>query len=112
VPADKTADAQEIQIVRGLKLNRGCSRNSVGAKRFTRNRFLVGRRKPRDRNGRQQFHLRHGLRHRHVSDVADLAMLLVRFVTMPVPGSLHGKQAHGKHEGHGHQSYGDSLRHW
>jgi len=98
--ATKTADAKEKQVVRGLKLNRRGAGNSVSAKRFTRNRFLVGRRKPRDRNGRQQFHLRQGLRHGDVTDVADLAMLLVRFVTVPVPGRLHGKQAHRKDQGH------------
>ena len=50
------------------------------------------------------FYLRRGLRYGDVAGVADLAMLFVRGVAMPVPGSLHGKQAHGKNQGHRQQS--------
>jgi hypothetical protein len=44
--------------------------------------------------------------------MADLTMLLVGGVLMPVPGGLHGKQAHGKDQGYGQQSYGYSLGHY
>lgn len=57
-------------------------------------------RKPRDRDGRLRFHLRGGLRYGDVAGVADLAMLFVGGVPMPMPGSLHGKEAHGKNQGH------------
>jgi hypothetical protein len=74
--------------------------------------FLTfGDRKSGDRNGRPHSYLRGGLRDCGVTDVADLAMLFVGGVLMPVPSSLHGKQAHAQHEGHGQQSYGYSLGH-
>ncbi len=63
-----------------------------------------GSRKSRDCDGRLRFYLRRGLRDGDVPGVADLAMLFVRGVPMPVPGSLHGKQAHGKNQGRGQQS--------
>jgi hypothetical protein len=47
-----------------------------------------------------------------VPDMADLAMLFVGGVLMPVPSGLHGKQAHGKDQGYGQQSYGYSLGHY
>jgi hypothetical protein len=76
-PATKNGGRQEKQFIRGLQLYRRSSGNSVSAKGLARCRFFVGRRKPRDRHWRQQFHLRHGLRHRDMADVAYLAMLLV-----------------------------------
>ncbi len=66
--------------------------------------LIFGDRKPRDRDGRLQFHLRRGLRYGDVPGVADLAMLFVRGVPMPVPSSLDGKEAHGKNQGHRQQS--------
>ena len=57
-----------------------------------------------DRDRRQRFYLRRGLRYGDVAGVADLAMLFVGGMPMPVPGSLHGKQAHGKNQGHRQQS--------
>jgi len=66
--------------------------------------FLIfGGRKPGDRKGRLHSHLRGGLRHRDMGRVADLAMLFVGGVPVPVPGSLHGKEAHGKDQGHRQQ---------
>jgi hypothetical protein len=65
---------------------------------------IFGRRKSRDRDGRLYFHLRGGLRYGDVPGVANLAMLFVGGVPMPVPGSLHGKEAHGKNQGHRQQS--------
>jgi hypothetical protein len=62
--------------------------------------FLVfGEGKSRDRNGRPHAHLRRGLRNCSVPDMADLAMLLVGGVLMPVASGLHGKQAHGENQG-------------
>jgi len=58
--------------------------------------FFVRAHESGDRNRRKQRHLRASLRHGDVAKVADLAMLLVRLVTVPVPGRLHGKQAHRK----------------
>ena len=60
--------------------------------------------KPSDCDWRLRFHLRRGLRYCDVARVADLAMLFVGGVPMPVPSRLHGKKAHGKNQGHGQQS--------
>jgi hypothetical protein len=63
--------------------------------------FLTfGGRKSRGRDGRPHFHLRGRPRYGDVARVADLAMLFVGGVSMPVPSSLHGKEAHGKNKGH------------
>jgi len=61
---------------------------------------IFGGRKTGDRDGRLRCYLRSGLRHGNVPGVADLAMLFVGGVPMPVPGCLHGKEAHGKNQGH------------
>ena len=66
--------------------------------------LVIGRSKPRDRDGRLHFHLRRGLRYGDVARMADLAMLFIGGMPMPVPRSLHGKQAHGKNQGHRQQS--------
>ena len=66
----------------------------------------------RDRDGPLDSDLRSRLRDGNVPDMADLAMLFVGGVFMPVPSGLHGKQAHGKNQGHGQQSYGYSLGHY
>jgi hypothetical protein len=57
-----------------------------------------------DRDGRLQFHLRRALRYGDVPCVADLAMLFVGGMPVPVPGGLHGEKAHGKNQGHRQQS--------
>jgi hypothetical protein len=71
--------------------------------------LVFGDCKSGDRNGRPHSYVCRGLRDCGVPDVADLAMLFVGGVLMPVPSCLHGKQAHAKHKGHGQQSYGYSL---
>ena len=73
--------------------------------------LIFGRCKSSDRDGRLRFYLRARLGYCDVADVADLAMLFIGGVAMPVPGGLHGKQAHGKDQGHRQQSKGYSLRH-
>ena len=65
---------------------------------------IFGDRKSCDRDGRLHLHLRRGARYGDVAGVADLAMLFVRGVAMPVPSSLHGKEAHGNNQGHCQQS--------
>jgi hypothetical protein len=55
--------------------------------------------KSRDRNGHPHAHLRRGLRDCSVPDMADLAMLFVGGVLVPVASGLHGKQAHGENQG-------------
>ncbi len=57
-------------------------------KRFKSNDLLASGREARHRNRCQHRDLRDWLRDRDVPDVANLTMLLVGFVTVPVPGSL------------------------
>jgi hypothetical protein len=66
--------------------------------------LIFGDCKSGDRDGRLRFNLRRRLRHSDVTGVADLAMLFVGGMPMPVAGSLHGKKAHGKNQGHRQQS--------
>jgi hypothetical protein len=67
--------------------------------------FLIfGDCKSSDCDGRLRFYLSGGRRNGDVPSVADLAMLFVGGVAMPVPGGLHGEEAHGKNQGHGQQS--------
>ena len=66
--------------------------------------LIFGSGKTSDCNGRLRFYLRGGRRYGDVPGVADLAMLFVGGVPMPVPGGLHGEEAHGKNQGHCQQS--------
>lgn len=62
--------------------------------------LVFGYRKSRHRDGRLYTHLRSRLRDCGMPDMADLAMLLVGRVRMPVPGRLNGESAHGKNQGY------------
>jgi hypothetical protein len=57
-----------------------------------------------DRDGRLRFYLCGGLRYGDVPCMADLAMLFVGGVPVPMPCYLHGKEAHGKDQAHRQQS--------
>ena len=85
-------------------LSRRRAGDSMAANRVEAELLIFGDCKSCDRDGRLQFHLRRGARYGDVPDVADLAMLLVGGVPMPVPRSLHGKEPHGKNQGHRQQS--------
>jgi hypothetical protein len=74
------------------------------ANRIETELLIVGSRKSRDRDGRPHFHLCGGSRYGDVAGVADLAMLFVGGMAMPVACSLHGKEAHGKNQGDRQQS--------
>jgi len=74
------------------------------ADRFESELLIFGDCESGDRDGRLRGYLRGGPRYGDVAGVADLAMLFVGGVAVPVPGSLHGKQAHGENQGHGQQS--------
>jgi hypothetical protein len=63
----------------------------VAANRIEAKLLVFGGGKSSDRYGRLQFHLRFGLRCDDVTRVADLAMLLVGGVSVPVACGLHGK---------------------
>ena len=71
------------------------------AKRFKFTEFFVRRYKANHRRWRQQRDSRRCLRNRYMAEVADLAVLLVGGVSVPVPGCLHGKQPHRKNQGNG-----------
>jgi hypothetical protein len=60
--------------------------------------------KPGDRNRRLDSRVDRRLWDRGVSDMANLAMLFVGRMPVPMPGRLHGKYAHAKNQGQGQQS--------
>jgi hypothetical protein len=93
------------------ELNRRRAGDSMAANRVETELLIFCDCESGDRDVRLHFHLRGGLRYGDVTGVADLAMLFVRGVPMPVPSSLHGKEAHGKNQGHRQQSQGNSLSH-
>lgn len=76
----------------------------MAANRVETELLVFGDRISSGRDGRLHLHLRGGLRYSDVPCVADLAMLFVRRVPMPMPCCLHGKEAHGKNQGHRQQS--------
>lgn len=76
----------------------------MAAKRIEGCFLIFGDGKPGHRNRRLYAHLRRGLRDSSVADVANLAMLLVGRVPVPVPSRLDGKGAHGENQGDRQQS--------
>ncbi len=51
------------------------------------------------------------LRNRGVSDMADLAMIFVVGVSMPVADRMRGKKSQRENGGDGQQAIGDAFRH-
>ena len=76
----------------------------MAANRVERELLIFSGRKSRYGDWRLRFYLCGGLRYGDVARVADLAVLLVGGVAMPMPCGLHGKEAHGKYQGHRQQS--------
>jgi hypothetical protein len=76
----------------------------MAANRVEAELLIFGDGKTSDGDGQLHAYLRRGLRHGDVAGMADLAMLFVGGVPMPMPCCLHGKEAHGKDQGHGQQS--------
>jgi hypothetical protein len=72
--------------------------------------LIVGKGEPRDLDGRLHLHPHRGLQRSDVANVANLAMLFVGGMAMPVGSPLHGKKAHREDQGHRQQPYGYSLR--
>jgi hypothetical protein len=56
-------------------------------------------------------HLRRGLRNRSVSDVANLAMIFVVGVNVPVGDRVGGKQGHREDDRYCQQTFGYTFRH-
>jgi hypothetical protein len=81
------------------------------ANRLEAKLLILGGSDPGNRRRRLLFHLRSRLRDCGVAHMADLALLFVGSVPVPVAGNLHGKAAHGKNQGHSQQSKDDSFRH-
>jgi len=67
------------------------SRNAEGADKIKFGRKFLGERESRNRSGCLRGHLRCWLRNRSVSDVADLAMVLVVRMNMPVTDRVRGQ---------------------
>jgi len=88
----------------GEELNRRRAGDSVTANRVEAELLVFGDCEAGDCDGRLRCNLRGGRRDGYVAGVADLAMLFVGGMPVPVACRLHGKQAHGKNQGHGQQS--------
>jgi len=86
------------------ELNRRRAGDSMAANRVETELLVFGDCEAGDRYGRLCFDLSGGRRDGYVPGVADLAMLFVGGMPVPVARRLHGKQAHGKNQGHGQQS--------
>jgi len=56
-------------------------------------------------------HLCHGLRNRGVSDMADLAMILVVGAAVPVGDRVRRERGQRQHDRESQQAIGDSFRH-
>ena len=76
----------------------------MAANRVEAELLVFGHRISSNQDGRLHFHLRRGLRYGDVPCMADLAMLFVGGVPVPMPCYLHGKEAHGKDQAHRQQS--------
>jgi hypothetical protein len=76
----------------------------MAANRVETEPLVFGDRISGDRDRRLHFHLRRRLRDCGMPNMANLAMLFVGGVPMPMPCCLHGKAAHGKNQGHRQQS--------
>ena len=81
------------------------------AERFKFDRFFVAGYKAGHCRRRQQGYTRCRLRNSDVAHMANLAMLLVGSVSVPMPGRLHRKQPDGKNQGDGQHSRGDEFFH-
>jgi hypothetical protein len=81
-----------------LRLRGRCAGNAERANSFEVDNRLLSKRESCDRGGRLNRCLHRGLRDRGVPDVADLAMLLVAGVAMPVRDHMSTQRAHRKDE--------------
>lgn len=95
----------------GEGLNRGSAGNSKITNRLEVRFLVFAAGKQGNRRRRLLGHLRSGLRDRCMPHMANLAMLFVGSVPVPVPGNLHGKAAHGENQDYGQQPNGNSFRH-
>jgi len=68
----------------------------MAANRVEAEFLIFGDGKSSDCGGCLRFYLHGRRRYGYVASMADLAMLFVGGVAVPVPGGLHGKEAHGK----------------
>jgi hypothetical protein len=83
------------------RLRGGCAGNAGGANWLEIRGGLLGKRESCDQDRRLNRRLCRGLRDRCVPDVANLAMLLVVSVAIPVGDRVRTKYAHRKDERHG-----------
>ena len=86
------------------RLDRRRAGDSMTADGIEAKLLIFGDGKSRYGDWRLRFYLGSGLRYGDMAGVADLAMLLVGGVPVPVPCSLHGKEAHGENQRHRQQS--------
>jgi hypothetical protein len=91
-------------------LSRRGSRNTEGVNKFKFGRKFFGERESRNRSGRLHGHLRGGLWNGRVSNVADLAMILVVRVGVPVADRMRRERSQRQNGRDGQQTSGESFR--
>ena len=99
-----------IYLGRTLLSRRG-SRDTEGVNKFKIGRKFFGERESRNRSGCLHGHLRRRLWNRGMSNVADLAMILVVRVAMPVADRMRRERSERQNGRDGQQTSGNSFRH-
>jgi len=92
-------------------LGRRGSRNTEGVNKFKIGRKFLGEYDSRYGSRRLNGHLRGWLRNGRVSDMADLAMILVVLVGVPVADRMRRERSQGQNGRHSQQTCGNSFRH-
>ena len=83
----------------GVVLGGGSARYAGGAEELDARRGCIANRKTRDDNRRLRSHLRGRLRNSRMADVADLAVIFVVCVIVPVSDGM-GSQQRKRQQGH------------
>jgi hypothetical protein len=99
-----------IYLGRTLLSRRG-SRNTEGVNKFKIGRKFLGEHDSRNRNGRLLGHLRGRLWNSRVSNVADLTMILVVRMGVPVAYRMRRERSQRQDGRYSQQTFGNSFRH-
>ncbi len=92
-------------------LGRRGSRNTEGVNKFKIGRKFLGEYDSRYGSRRLNGHLRGWLRNGRMSNVANLAMILVVLVGVPVADRMRRERCERQNGRHGQQTFGNSFRH-
>ena len=93
------------------RLGGRCARNAGRADKVEVRYGFIANREAGDGSPNLQGNFRRRLRNRGVADVADLAMIFVVRVRVPVADRMRSKKSQRQNSGDGQQAIGDSFRH-